>query len=336
MFKNFPLNKKKYYAVFFLVAVLIASVLYYFVTQTQLFSAITNDKTTEEKPVVPGTETLEDLENIKKAKILKELLAEYLKDRKGTYSIYIKDLKDSQTIKIFPELKFHPASTFKIYTAMLTLKDIEDGKYTKNTILSARGNQDTIDKGIAAKPVSDPISGEGEVELYTSKTEKAISDAIISSSNIAQSMMMNQLSKGNGRQEIVRRVEQELGGKNTTLDPIYTTSEDLGLALEKLYKQEYLNSENSEFLLELLSKSKVKNRIGSGIPSDADITVANKYGSWNGFQHDAAIIFSNKTDYILVILGKNVGTIKNALEVNQNISMAVWEYFQDKQHPKNP
>ncbi|MBD3363529.1 serine hydrolase [Candidatus Dojkabacteria bacterium] len=258
--------------------------------------------------------TVAEESNMDKEQIdLIKQLSEKINEEKGSYSIFIKDLYDSEEIEIGSVKGFKPASTFKLFTAMLILKDIEEERYDLNQKVLFYQDEE-IDK---------------ESTKYYVSLEELLKLMIVNSSNTAHRALLNKLGMDGGKEKIDERIYQELRLYDTSLVDFKTTSRDLGLLLEKLYWNEYLNEEYSMYLIDLMKESTEFNRIKAGLPEG--IEVANKYGSLGSAHHDAGIIYGNRTDYALVILSDGVG-LNSASKVEKEISLMVWKYMDNKQY----
>jgi len=160
------------------------------------------------------------------------------------------------------------------------------------------------------------------------------------SDNDAFSLMVSACSGCNsqvaGRPVIQKYIDAE-GYKDTTLTSMllptkykapsspgrnYTSVEDCGLLLEKIYKGKCVNPEVSRKMMQLLLNQSHTQKIPAGVPDW--ITCANKTGDTDEFQHDTAIVFSPGGDYILCIMSENCGA---AIMNSQAISKTVYEYF---------
>ena len=65
----------------------------------------------------------------------------------------------------------------------------------------------------------------------------------------------------------------------------------------KVYDKAKEGNANANKLLGFMKKTKYNQQIQKGVP---DITIAHKYGWWNGNFHDAAIVY-DKHPYMLII-----------------------------------
>lgn len=226
----------------------------------------------------------------------------------GTMGIYYKNLRTEETfehnsIEIFP-----PASTFKIYTAILTLLSVEKKEFSlKNSIALSQA-------------LYVPYGS-----VYTRAnigTDYMISDIlynmIAGSCNTGQSMLFAKLT----RDGIESRLTSELGLTSTSLKDFKTTPKEMAQTLEKLYEGDILTEEYRTLLIGLMNKSSTTDRIRAGLPKDA--LVANKGGTLAGSKHDVAIVSSPNGDYILAIYTKDVNETE-AVNIIKEISKTVWE-----------
>ena len=103
-----------------------------------------------------------------------------------------------------------------------------------------------------------------------------------------------------------------------------TTVSDCGLLLERIFKGECVSKEASEKMLELMMNQKNTAKIPTGISED--IPIANKTGETEEDQHDMAIVYGKKTDYIICVFS-TTGNEGYAVPRIQNISRTVYNYL---------
>ena len=244
------------------------------------------------------TNSVEGLSDLKKT--LEDMVSGY----SGTWSVYVKDIENSQYLTI-NNTQIFSASLIKLYCGAAAF--------------------DLMEKGILEE--SDHINALMRQML-------SISD------NDAFNLMVAKCSGTNsqvaGRPVIQAYIDAE-GYKDTTITSMllptkyrspsspgrnYTSVEDCGLLLEKIYKGKCVNPEVSrEFLNLLLNQSHI-NKIPAGLPEGTKC--ANKTGDTDDFQHDAAIVYSPGGDYIITIMSNNCGA---AIMNSQKISEVVYDYF---------
>lgn len=104
-----------------------------------------------------------------------------------------------------------------------------------------------------------------------------------------------------------------------------TSAEECGRLLEEIYNGTCVSKEASQEMLDLLCQQEHTSKIPQGIPEE--IIVANKTGEALDRQHDVAIVFGPKTDYILCVMSE--GSYKDAaIFTIRDISAMVYQYLQ--------
>ncbi len=81
----------------------------------------------------------------------------------------------------------------------------------------------------------------------------------------------------------------------------------------------------SSKMLEILKRQKINDRIPKYLPEST--VIAHKTGELFGVKHDAGIVFSEKGDYIIVLMS-DTASEAHAAEVEAKISKVVWEHFE--------
>ncbi len=235
---------------------------------------------------------------------LKATLEEMLAGYSGTWSIYVKDIQNKEYLTINNTQMFS-ASLIKLYCAAAAFDLMEKGELEE-----------------------------------TERINSLMTQMISISDNDAFCLMVAACSGTNsqvaGRPIIQSYIDAE-GYRDTTLTSMllptkykapsspgrnYTTVEDCGLLLEKIYKGKCVNPEVSRKFLDLLFNQTHINKIPAGLPKGT--RCANKTGDTDEFQHDAAIVYSPGGDYILTIMSTNGGA---SIVNSQKISEVVYAYF---------
>lgn len=237
-----------------------------------------------------------------------------LGDEKQHYSIYIKSLSNNFVYALHENELFFPGSILKVPTAILTLQDVESGKYTLQTKLELKDENKSY--------VVDPLYHYPEGTFFT--IESLLYYMIHFSDNTAWDILQDNLGS---TAFIDLRIHTELLLPRTNRVPFETTASELGLMFERLYNHEYLSQEHTEYLLELLSgvSSNQNDRIVAGLP--AGTKVAHKIGNWAGTWEDAGIVYSAFGDYIIVVLNKETTTAKARKKIPE-ISAEAWKLFE--------
>ena len=109
-----------------------------------------------------------------------------------------------------------------------------------------------------------------------------------------------------------------LGGRNTT------SVKDCAELLSRIYKGECVSKEASEAMLNLLLNQQVTTKIPSGI--SVSVEIANKTGETDTDQHDIAIVYGEKTTYILCVMSEDCKP-GDAVSHIRDISGIVYNYL---------
>lgn len=166
------------------------------------------------------------------------------------------------------DTQFTSASTYKIYVAYAMIHDVETGR----------------------RNWSSPING--------TTWETCLARTIVNSDNDCPEIYINSIgySKFNS-------IVDGLGVSSVTqFEPygIRTSANDLALVLQKFYKGELVSEDNKNKLFSLMEQQVYRDGIPAGIGNSAK--VADKVGFLDALLHDAGIIFSDKGDYIMVVM----------------------------------
>lgn len=235
---------------------------------------------------------------------LKTTLEDMLSGYSGTWSLYVKDIANNEYLTINNTQMFS-ASLIKLYCGAAAYDLMENGTMTE-----------------------------------TEHIDSLMRQMISLSDNDAFNLMVAKCSGTNnqvaGRPIIQSYIDAE-GYKDTTITSMlvptkykspsspgrnYTSVEDCGLLLEKIYKGKCVNAEVSAKFLNLLLNQSHINKIPAGLPEGTKC--ANKTGDTNDYQHDAAIVYSPGRDYIITIMSSQCGA---AIPNIRNISETVYNYF---------
>ena len=249
--------------------------------------------------------------------LLKNEIVKILNDEYSNYAVYIYDLKNKIEIGINQTDIFYPASICKIPYAILILKDIDSGVLSFDDTIRLENSTVAYSFDYMANL---PLNKDYEIEFY-------LSNLIQKSDNTA--MMIIEKFLG-GTDTVNERFKTELGITNFFRDPHTATALEIGKILKAIYYRTILSDSSSEYLLNLMRNPlpEYQDRIPAGLPEG--IEAAHKIGQLSfpeGLVYeDAGIVFGDKTDYILVLLNKEVNKTE-AVDKITRISSVVYGFF---------
>mgnify|MGYP000151165834 CR=1 FL=1 len=249
---------------------------------------------------------------------LKPQLEKMLSGYQGTWSVYVKDLNEEKEILI-NDTSLYSASLIKAFVMAKTYEDMEQVKADEAKKLNTADTK-TVDVKLNDLlwnmiTVSDNESCNELVKLQTDSLDfkKGAEDInkYLEKEGYTETSVQHTLHPAASAQE-------SLGGRNMT------SVKDCGTLLEKIYKGECVSKEASEEMLNLLSNQENTWKIPQGLPDG--IKSANKTGETDQDQHDIAIVYGEKTTYILCVMSENCPE-STAVTNIQNISKIVYNYL---------
>ena len=221
---------------------------------------------------------------------LRNTLKSMTKSYGGIWSIYVKDLKTGDVINI-NEKAMYPASVIKLFVMEATYNRIKSGKLSKtatvNRLLKEMitvSDNESYNQLVRLNGNGSFVKGCSNINQYLKKCGYT-NTGVHSTLHPSSSYYMND------------------GGVNKA------SAKDAGVLLEKIYRRQAVSKTYSTEMRNYLLRQTRRWKIPSGIPSG--IRVANKTGETSSYQHDSAIVYGKKTNYVVSIFsqtGEYTGT----------------------------
>lgn len=237
---------------------------------------------------------------------LKKSLESMVKKYPGTWSVYVKNLKTGDVINL-NEKSMYPASTIKAFVMASIYDQINSKKLSYSaTVKNLLKQMITVSDNEACN----------QLVRYHSKNRSFVSGA----------GEVNKYLKKNGYTNTGCHHTLPMSSSSIISDGQYNASsvKDCGVLLEKIYKGTCVSKKYSKEMLNLLLAQTRRWKIPAGIPSG--IRVANKTGETSSVQHDMAIVYGKKTDYIICVFSSGAGE-GNGISGIRSISRKVYEYL---------
>ena len=221
----------------------------------------------------------------------------------GWYSIYVKNLDTNEYLSINNEQR-HPASLLKLFNMAYVFATVESGQMTKTPQIEHWNQMQIVVSCNDSYNHLLVVLGDGDAVLGARRTTDFIH-----------------------RQGYLETV---VGG---TLHPssfderlafasYVTTVRDVGHLLEDIYRGTLVSPEASAEMLAILKAQERLNKIPAGLPYGT--ISASKTGEVFSYEHDAAIVFSEGANYIIVIMSsEDYAAIANIIW----LSRVVYQYF---------
>lgn len=219
----------------------------------------------------------------------------------GTWSVYAKNLSSKEVEINVNNKKMQSASLIKLFILATVYEEKSKGE---------------------AKDISS-----NDIKIMITQSDNGATNRIIDALGYEK---INKYIKDNGynNTEIKRKMlESNSNGDN------YTSVEDVGKLLEKIYNNECVNSESSKQMLAYLKEQTRISKIPAGVPSG--VQTANKTGELDTVENDAAIIYKENTPYILVVITSGLSDTAKARSNIKEISSTVYDKIGSEEDNEN-
>ena len=242
-------------------------------------------------------------------------------DSQVRYSIYFKLLNNNAQPIIINNKVLPSASLIKIPILVEAYRQKDAGLLNLKEKIN-------IDKDTAVEGGSVYEMPEGS----TLTAAQLMELMIVQSDNTATNILIDKLGMDNINNTIKNKLKLKdtiLQRKMMDFDAVklgkqnYTTVEDIGILLEKLYLGQALDKGCDQKMLATLLKQEDNTCIPAQLP--ANTSVAHKTGQLDGQYYDAAIVYAPLNDYILVIMADNVQNEPQAMYDMSEISRVIYD-----------
>ena len=230
-----------------------------------------------------------------------------LGDAGGSYAVVVKDLATGRGTMVNAHRVYYAASVFKMLVMYEAFSQVEQGMLS-------------LDDEVQITPYYDSFGlGQRMTELCEQlPVQQALAAMMAISDNAAAVLLQDVVGAGN-----INASMRALGLTETRLLPedLPLTAADVAILLEGIGRGVAINEASSRAMFQLMAGERFDNGIKAGVP--AGTVVAHKTGNWSNATHDAAIVYSPKATYVLVVLSDR----NHEVAVTRAVSQAVYSFF---------
>lgn len=254
--------------------------------------------------------------------MLKNIILDYMKDKRLKYSVFIKDLTTGEVCCINEKKVVPSASIIKLFIMAKAFELVNKGELDLNQRIS-------IDK--AERVPYSIIYVLDEKNTYTLKD--LITLMIIQSDNTATNKLIEMLGIGD-----INRFISGLGFSDTVLErkmmdfqarksgrDNYTSAEDVAKLLEFMYNGELISKNYSDMMLDILKLQLDSSMMRIDI--EDELVVAHKTGDLSNIKHDAGIVYSGFKKYIFTMMTWEAVSDNYARNIIGKISRITYDYL---------
>ncbi|GAA0085243.1 serine hydrolase [Clostridium sp. CTA-7] len=230
-------------------------------------------------------------------------IKKYLESRIGTYGFFFEDLKSGYIYGYNENVQMVAAGCMKLPISVSLIKAVENKKI------------DFLDKiKIDGK---DKVYGTGIIHEFNER-EYTVFELLVAMLIQSDNTAANKIIDIVGIDEINRDIK-EMGLKNTVLNrkttderkgknevENITSALDLARIWRHLYNSTYLSPENSQMLIDILTRQQIKNKLALYIPDDLKYEISSKTGDKNGVENDTQLIRLSKGNFTFTVLSMGI------------------------------
>lgn len=238
--------------------------------------------------------------------LLKKMVENRLDGYDGDWSVYVKNLKTDEDF-VVNDRPMKSASVMKLFILGTVYKAIEAGELDR-----------------------------------TDEVVSLLNSMITASDNEASNRLLYLLGNSSYRDGIAKvdAFIQEYGFSNmtveyngfnnseTVLDSEHNnqvSAKDCGKLLEDIYRRTWLNRSAANEIEQMMLNQQTRYKIPAGLPDG--VSCGNKTGEMDTTENDAAVVYGEDCDYILVVLSSDWGSKDQAISRIASISKMVYEFL---------
>jgi beta-lactamase class A len=322
--QKFLAYKKKYKFLFFAAFLLGILVVWFFLTNLKKGSLQHSfeEKLNRYSLLDPTRNLLEQKDAITNIQPLREYLDTLaVREASSTkISIYFEFLNTGANISVNKDEKVWPVSLAKLPLAMLAMKKVEEGHWKETDML------EVLDENVNSG--SDSLYKEGSNVRF--EVWKLITEMLINSDNTAYRII-----KRNTSLEEREAMAEEVGLGELFEDQGKVSAKEYSRLFRVLYTASYLNQENSQKLLKLLSQNHFVEFLNLGMPKEVMFSHKQGENTKLNVYSDSGIVYFDSRPYILSVMlepsaYKDKAGKEYAKGIMQEISKKTFEYIKNK------
>lgn len=248
-------------------------------------------------------------QEIKEPQEIRDEIINFLKDRKGDFSIYYEDLSTEENFSINSNAVVTAASINKlpIVAYLYYLASIDEIDLQESVIIQA---SDIQDYGTGSLRYEEP-GGQ-----YTLQSLARLS--LKESDNTAAHVLTVRLGEEN-----IQAYVYQIGMGSTSMVDNETTARDIGKFFQMLYQNKITSKPLTLELLDHMEDTEFEDRIPVLLPEK--LHIYHKTGDEVNFIHDGGIITGGTAPFTLVVLSSNVVDEKSAKDTISKIAEIIYK-----------
>ncbi len=238
--------------------------------------------------------------------LLKRMVENRIDDYDGDWSVYVKNLKTDESF-VVNDRPMKSASVMKLFILGTVYKAIEDGKLERtDELVSLMNNMITASDNEASNRLL-YLLGDSSYADGIAQVDAFIQEYGFSSMTVEY----------NGFNDSDTILDAENSNQ--------VSAKDCGKLLEDIYRRAWLSRAEANEIERMMLDQQTRYKIPAGLPDG--VSCGNKTGEMETTENDAAIVYAEDCDYILVVLSSDWGNKDQAISRIASMSEMVYEFL---------
>lgn len=238
--------------------------------------------------------------------LLKRVLENRISTYDGDWSVYVKNLRTNQSF-VINDAPMNSASVMKLFIMGTVYKAFESGELERtDETMSLMKDMITYSGNDSSNTLLYKL-GDSDYEKGIAKVDAFIQEYGFSDMTV------------------------EYNGFNNSATTFHAdrynqvAARDCGKLLEDIYRRTWVDRDVSNEIESMLLNQNTRYKIPAGLPEG--VVCGNKSGEMDTTENDAAIVYGETCDYILVVLSNDWNSKDTAISRIREISALVYEYL---------
>lgn len=224
-------------------------------------------------------------------------LAAAMGRRRCQYAYRIVDLRSGEACASGEALRVPSASLIKLVVMGEIMRRVREGSLSLIQRLTLNEGDRVPFSILTLLDAGNSYTLADLIKLMIVQSDNTAANVLI---DLAGMEKVNEFSRGLGlRDTILQRRMMDFRAREEGREN-YTTAADMGRLLEALYRGSLVDAESSRWMLDVMREQLDRSMMMLFIPDGT--RVAHKTGELDRLDHEAAIVFTEKADYVFVAL----------------------------------
>ena len=238
--------------------------------------------------------------------LLQTMLRTRLESYDGDWSVYVKNLSTDESF-VINDRPMKSASVMKLFIMGTVYKAFESGELARtDEVMALMNSMITVSDNEASNQLL-YLLGDSSYESGIEAVNEFIRDYGFSDMTVEYNGFSNSA---------------------TIMDSSHSNqvaAKDCGKLLEDIYRREWVNRSVGNEIEEMLLNQNTRYKIPAGLPEG--VLCGNKTGEMETTENDAAIVYGEECDYILVVLSSDWNSKDEAVARIASVSQMVYEFL---------